>query len=96
MGRRLAAHLTFANVMAATAVFIVLGGTSYAATAKLRKNSVKAKNVAKNAITSPKVKDGSLLVQDFKAGQLRAPCRNTGSGVRCKGCCVASSPGTAR
>jgi hypothetical protein len=65
-------ELTFANVMAAAAVFVVLGGTSYAAAGKLAKNSVKAKNIAKNAITSPKVKDGSLLVKDFKAGQLPA------------------------
>lgn len=59
MGKRLAAHLTFANVLAMTSLFLVLGGTSYAAV-KLGKGSVKGKNVAKNAITSPKVKDGSL------------------------------------
>jgi hypothetical protein len=70
MGKRLARHLTFANVMAATAVFLVLGGTSYAAATKLGKSSVKGKNIAKNAITSPKVKDGSLLAKDFRAGQL--------------------------
>jgi hypothetical protein len=39
---------------------------------KLGKGSVKGKNVARNAITSPKVKDGSLLSKDFKAGQLPA------------------------
>jgi hypothetical protein len=72
MGTRLARHLTFANVMAAAAVFVVLGGTSYAAAGKLGKHSVKGRNIAKNAITSPKVKDGSLLVKDFKAGQLPA------------------------
>jgi hypothetical protein len=71
MGKRLAAHLTFANVLAMTALFLVLGGTSYAAV-KLGKGSVKGKNIAKNAITSPKVKDGSLLMKDFKAGQLPA------------------------
>jgi hypothetical protein len=75
MGTRLARHLTFANVMAAAAVFLVLGGTSYAAAGKLGKNSVKGRNIAKNAITSPKVKDGSLLVKDFKAGQLPAGAR---------------------
>jgi hypothetical protein len=72
MGTRLARHLTFANVMAAGAVFLALGGTSYAAAGKMGKNSVKGKNIAKNAITSPKVKNGSLLAKDFKAGQLPA------------------------
>jgi hypothetical protein len=72
MGERLARHLTFANVMAAAGVFLVLGGTSYAAAAKLGKNSVKSRNIAKNAVTSAKVKNGTLLRKDFKAGQLRA------------------------
>jgi hypothetical protein len=83
MGTRLARHLTFANVMAAAAVFLALGGTSYAAAGKLGKNSVKGKNIAKNAITSPKVKNGSLLAKDFKAGQLPAgvagPAGSTGA-----------------
>jgi hypothetical protein len=72
MGKRLAGHFTFANAMAATAVFLVLGGTAYAAAGKLGKGSVKGVNIAKNAITSPKVKDHSLLAQDFKTGQLPA------------------------
>jgi hypothetical protein len=73
--------LTYANVVASLALFVALGGTSYAV-ATLGKNSVKSENIgkeqvkasdiAKNAITSPKVKDGSLLATDFKAGQLPA------------------------
>lgn len=61
--------LTYANVMATLAVFVVLGGGAYAAT-RLPKNSVGASQIRDNAITSPKVKNGSLLKQDFKAGQL--------------------------
>jgi trimeric autotransporter adhesin len=71
--------LSYANVMATIAVFIALGGSSYAAV-NLKKNSVRATNIAKGAVTSPKiaknavtsakVKDGSLLSQDFKPGQL--------------------------
>jgi hypothetical protein len=73
--------LTYANVVASLALFVALGGTSYAVN-ELGKNSVTSKNIAKeqvkaadiarNAITSPKVKDFSLLANDFKAGQLPA------------------------
>src|SRR3954447_12903734 len=52
-------QLSYANVMATLAVFMVLGGGAYAAT-KLPKNSV----------TTIQVKDRSLLGKDFKSGQL--------------------------
>jgi len=71
--------LTYANVIASLALFVALGGTSFAAF-QLGKNSVKSKNIAKeavhasdianDAVSSAKVKDGSLLAGDFKAGQL--------------------------
>jgi hypothetical protein len=64
-------RLTYANVMATIAVFIALGGTSYAVV-ELSKSQVKTKHIAKNAVTTGKVKDGSLLGKDFKAGQLVA------------------------
>jgi hypothetical protein len=67
-------HLTFANVVACIALFVALGGASYAAF-KLPKNSVGAKQLKKSAVTSAKVKNGSLLAQDFKAGQLPAGAR---------------------
>jgi hypothetical protein len=73
--------LTYANVVATLALFVALGGTSFAAF-QLGKNSVKSKNIAKeavrtsdlakDAVVSAKVKDGSLLSKDFKAGQLPA------------------------
>jgi len=44
--------------------FILLGGGAVAAV-KLTRNSVKGKHIARNAITSPKVKNGSLLALDF-------------------------------
>ena len=62
-------RLSYANVMATVAVFIALGGTSYAAV-QLSKGQVKGQHIAKDAVTSAKVKDGSLLSKDFKAGQL--------------------------
>lgn len=65
--------------IALLALFISLGGVSYAATQlpknsvgtkQLKKNAVTAKKIKKNAITSQKVKDRSLLARDFKRGQL--------------------------
>jgi hypothetical protein len=72
---------TPAMAVAMLALFVALGGSSYAAV-KLAKNSVKAKQIAPNAVgaseikaravRSGEVRDGSLLAQDFKAGQLPA------------------------
>jgi hypothetical protein len=72
---RIRARLTYANVMATTAVFVALGGTSYAAL-QLPKGSVGTKQLKRNSVTSPKVKPGALLLSDFKASQrarLRGP-----------------------
>jgi len=53
------------------ALSVALGGTSYAAVV-LPANSVGARQIKKNAVTTAKVKDGSLLRADFGAGQLPA------------------------
>jgi hypothetical protein len=66
---KLRSRLTYANVMATIAVFVALGGSSYAAIT-LTRGSVKGKHIAKNAVTSPKVKNGSLRKKDFRAGAL--------------------------
>jgi len=73
--------LTYANVVATLALFVALGGSSYAAIA-LSNNSVKSRHIGKgqvkrsdigrNAVSSGKVKNFSLLATDFKAGQLPA------------------------
>lgn len=60
--------LTFANVISCLALFVALGG--FAVAAGLPKNSVGTKQLKRNAVTSAKVKNGSLLTQDFKAGQV--------------------------
>jgi hypothetical protein len=52
-------------------LMITLGGTSYAVT-QLAKGSVGNREVAANAITSDKVKNGSLTASDFKKGVLPA------------------------
>lgn len=64
-------HLTFANVIACLALFVALGGASYAAT-QLPKNSVGSEQIKKDAVTGVKVKDGSLRAADFGVGQIPA------------------------
>jgi hypothetical protein len=70
------------NVVAYLALFVALGGVSYAAV-QLPKSSVATKHLKRNAVVSNKVKNGSLLRQDFRAGQLptgaRGPAGATGS-----------------
>lgn len=51
-------HLNVANVLSAVALFVALGGVTYAATAA--KNSVKAKSIAKQAVTTAKLKNGAV------------------------------------
>ena len=53
------------------ALFVALGGTSYAAT-RPPANSVGPKQLKNNAVTSRKVKDFSLRSRDFAPGQLPA------------------------
>ena len=52
------------------ALFIALSGTAYAAT--LPRNSVGTAQLKKNAVTTAKVQNRSLLATDFKSGQLPA------------------------
>ena len=54
---RLRAHLTYANVLATFAVFVVLGGGAYAAVT-LPKNSVGTKQIKNGAVTKAKLARG--------------------------------------
>src|SRR5438445_12807574 len=69
MRTRLRGRFTSAHAIALLALFVALGGSSYAAL-KLGKGVVKGRHIAADAVTSPKVKDRSLLAKDFKSGQL--------------------------
>jgi hypothetical protein len=78
-GRRISPSL----VISVVALFVALGGTSYAAltiTGKNVKNSsLTGADIKNSSLTSSDVKDGSLLSKDFKAGQLPAgPKGDTG------------------
>src|SRR4051794_27684660 len=58
------------TAVAYLALFIALGGGAYAAS--LPRNSVGPRQLKMGAVTSPKVKNGSLKALDFAAGQVPA------------------------
>jgi len=60
---------TPATIIAAIALLVALAGTGYAAI-KLPANSVGARQLQNNAVTTSKVKNHSLLKVDFAAGQV--------------------------
>lgn len=64
----------YANVTATLALFVALGGTSYAAVtitgADIEDASIKSADLAQAAVTSAKVRNGSLTVKDFRSGEL--------------------------
>jgi hypothetical protein len=69
-----------AMVVACLALFVALAGTGVAAvsalprnsvgTLQLKRNAVVARKIAPNAVRSGHVLDGTLLVSDFKPGQI--------------------------
>ena len=62
-------HLNYANVTATLALVFAMAGTGYAA-GVLPPNSIGARQLKKNSVSSQKVKNRSLLATDFKRGQL--------------------------
>lgn len=74
MGFSLRARPSHATVVAYLALFVALGGSSYAAlrvgSKQIVNNSVRSKDIRDNNVASRDVRNGSLLARDFKAGQL--------------------------
>jgi hypothetical protein len=68
---RLTPKLTYANVTATLALFVALGGTSYAA-AKLPRDSVGATQIRAGAVRSSEVRNGSLTAGDLSLATRRA------------------------
>jgi hypothetical protein len=62
-------RLSYSNVMATFALFVALGGSSYAAV------TITGKQVKNESLTSKDVKNRSLLAKDFKRGQLKGGSR---------------------
>ena len=61
---RLRDRLSYANVTATLALFIALGGSSYAAIA-LPRNSVGAKQIRTSAVGSNKIRNGTIKTKDI-------------------------------
>ena len=68
--------LTYANVTSTLALFIALGGTSYAVarnsigTPQLKNGAVSAAKVKRDAITTAKIRDGTIQTRDLSPGAL--------------------------
>src|SRR3954468_921128 len=74
---RAAARLSYANVVATLALFIALGGTTYAATslprnsvgqAQIRTNSVGVSELRRSAVTSTEIRDRTIRMSDIPTG----------------------------
>jgi hypothetical protein len=60
--KRVRDHITYANVVATLALFLVLaGGSAVAAKSLLHKNSVGTRQIKNGAITTAKIKNGAVL-----------------------------------
>lgn len=64
-------HFSFANVMSLIAVFVALGGTTYAAVT-LPKNSVGAAQIKKNAVRAAEIKRNGVGASEVKGGAVGA------------------------
>jgi hypothetical protein len=61
---RLTSKLSYANVVGSLALFVALGGVSYAAVT-LPRNSVGTGQLKASAVTGAKIKDGSVTLKDL-------------------------------
>ena len=68
---RLRDRLTYANVTATIALFVALGGVSYAAV-QLPRNSVGSNQIRTSAVRSSEVRDRTLQVRDLSATARRS------------------------
>jgi hypothetical protein len=83
-------RLSYANVMATLAVFIALGGSSYAAIritgSQIQNNSVTGEDIKNDSLsgadvkglTSNDIQDGSVLAKDLNLGQLTSSLQARG------------------
>jgi hypothetical protein len=68
--RRIRSKLSYANIVATLALFIALGGVSYAAV-KLPANSVGEKQIKKNAVVGKKIKKNAITGDKIKPGTIK-------------------------
>ena len=88
------------TVVAYLALFVALGGTSYAVSTgsigsrAIKNNSVRSKDIRNNQVRSRDVRNRTLLSKDFKAGQLPAGPQGPPGATGAKG--ATGAPGSAR
>src|SRR5437764_14280819 len=75
---RIRNRLTYANVTATFALFIALGGSSYAALS-LPRNSVGPAQIRRSAVNSRHIRNGAVHLGDIATSTRRALRGNTGS-----------------
>jgi hypothetical protein len=79
----------YANVTATMALVVALGGSAYAAntirSSDIKNGQVKRVDLANNAVTSGKVRNGTLLSKDFKSGQIPAGPRGATGAIGASG-----------
>ncbi len=66
--KHLKKHLTVANVLSLTALFLALSGAAYAATAMLPKKSVKTAHLANGSVTTLKLRNGAVTNLKLRNG----------------------------
>jgi hypothetical protein len=69
---RLRGKLTYANVVATLALFLVIAGGSAFAASKVGKNSVGTKQIKNNAVTATKIKNGAVTEAKIANGAVTA------------------------
>lgn len=89
--KRFRGHLSYANVMATVAVFIALGGTSYAVTV-LPRNSVGSKQVRTNAIGAAELRSGAVRSAEIKRRAIRLDDLSLGAQRSLRGQSGATGP----
>jgi hypothetical protein len=76
MLRSIRSRVTYANVVATMALFVAIGGTSYAALKitgrQVVDSSLSGRDIKNNSLTGADIANRSLQARDFKAGQLPA------------------------
>jgi hypothetical protein len=80
---RLKKHLSVANVLSCMALFVALSGVAYAA-GKIGPSAVKATNIAKEAVTNPKLKKQAVTSGKIKNGNVNAADLASGAVVNSK------------
>jgi trimeric autotransporter adhesin len=66
--KQLKRHLTVANMLSLTALFLALSGAAYAATAMLPKKSVKTTHLANGSVTTLKLRGGAVTTLKLRNG----------------------------